>query len=59
MARQLGPVLQFRGNNDAYCVSALVVPSGYVSGIMVLLLAIGALAGAIGSGIAASRFLDV
>ena len=40
-------------------VSALVVPSGYVSGIMVLLLAIGALAGAIGSGIAASRFLDV
>ncbi|SCK21503.1 alkaline phosphatase D family protein [Vogesella sp. LIG4] len=25
MARQLGPVLQFRGNNDAYCVSALVV----------------------------------
>ena len=40
-------------------VSALVVPSGYVSGIMILLLAIGALAGAIGSGIAASRFLDV
>jgi cell division transport system permease protein len=40
-------------------VSSLVVPSGYVSGVMVLLLLIGALAGAIGSGIAASRFLDV
>jgi cell division transport system permease protein len=40
-------------------VSSLVVPSGYVSGVMLLLLAIGALAGAIGSGIAASRFLDV
>lgn len=40
-------------------VSALVVPSGYVSGVMILLLAIGALAGAVGSGIAASRFLDV
>ena len=40
-------------------VSSLVVPSGYVSGVMILLLAIGALAGAIGSGIAASRFLDV
>jgi cell division transport system permease protein len=36
-----------------------VVPSGYVSGVMLLLLLIGALAGAIGSGIAASRFLDV
>jgi cell division transport system permease protein len=40
-------------------VSSLVVPSGYVSGVMLLLLLIGALAGAIGSGIAASRFLDV
>jgi cell division transport system permease protein len=40
-------------------VSALVVPDGYVSGVMVILLVVGALAGAIGSGIAASRFLDV
>jgi cell division transport system permease protein len=40
-------------------ISALVVPDGYVSNIMLLLLAIGMLAGAIGSGIAASRFLDV
>jgi cell division transport system permease protein len=40
-------------------VSALVVPGSYVSGVMIMLLSIGALAGAIGSGIAASRFLDV
>jgi len=40
-------------------VSALVVPGSYVSGVMVMLLSIGALAGAIGSGIAASKFLDV
>jgi hypothetical protein len=36
-----------------------VVPGSYVNGVMVMLLVIGALAGAIGSGIAASRFLDV
>ena len=40
-------------------ISALVVPSGYVSGVMVILIALGAIAGAVGSGIAASRFLDV
>ncbi|MFM7490620.1 MAG: cell division protein FtsX [Actinomycetota bacterium] len=40
-------------------LAALVVTDGYASWIMVLLLGIGALAGAIGSGIAASRFLDV
>lgn len=40
-------------------VSALVVPSGYTSGVMVSLLVIGALAGGIGSGVASSKFLDV
>ena len=40
-------------------ISSLVVPSGYLSGIMFVILIIGALAGAIGSAIAASRFLDV
>ena len=40
-------------------ISSLVVPSGYLSGVMILILLIGALAGAIGSAIAASRFLDV
>lgn len=40
-------------------ISALVVPSSYLSGVMLILLAIGALAGAVGSAIAASRFLDV
>lgn len=40
-------------------ISSLVVPSGYLSGVMLILLLIGALAGAIGSAIAASRFLDV
>lgn len=40
-------------------ISALVVPDGYVTNVMLLLLLIGMLAGAIGSGIAASRFLDV
>lgn len=40
-------------------VSALVVPSGYVSGVMIALLVIGALAGGIGSGVASSKFLDV
>ena len=40
-------------------VSALVVPGGYVNGVMVSLLVIGAVAGAVGSGVASSRFLDV
>jgi len=40
-------------------ISSLVVPSGYLSGVMFVILIIGALAGAIGSAIAASRFLDV
>ena len=40
-------------------ISSLVVPSGYLSGVMVVILIIGALAGAIGSAITASRFLDV
>jgi cell division transport system permease protein len=39
--------------------SALVVVGGYPTFVMIVLIAIGALAGAIGSGIAASRFLDV
>lgn len=40
-------------------LAALVVSDGYVSSVMLVLLLIGALAGAVGSGIAASRFLDV
>jgi cell division transport system permease protein len=40
-------------------ISALVVPDGYVTNVMLILLVVGMLAGAIGSGIAASRFLDV
>ncbi|MEN9803311.1 MAG: cell division protein FtsX [Actinomycetota bacterium] len=40
-------------------LAALVVSDGYVSSVMLILLGIGALAGAVGSGIAASRFLDV
>lgn len=40
-------------------LSALVVTSGYQNAMMIVILAIGALAGAVGSGIAASRFLDV
>jgi len=40
-------------------ISSLVVPSGYLSGVMLVILLVGALAGAIGSAIAASRFLDV
>ena len=40
-------------------ISSLVVPSGFLSAVMVVILLIGALAGAIGSAIAASRFLDV
>jgi cell division transport system permease protein len=40
-------------------LAALVVSDGFARWVMVLLLVIGALAGAVGSGIAASRFLDV
>jgi len=39
--------------------SALVVVDGYDQTVMLIMLIIGALAGAIGSGIAASRFLDI
>lgn len=39
--------------------ASLVVTSGYDKTVMVYMLLIGAIAGAIGSGIAASRFLDV
>jgi cell division transport system permease protein len=39
--------------------SALVVVDGYDTTVMLIMFAIGALAGAIGSGIAASKFLDV
>ncbi|MEI8391448.1 MAG: permease-like cell division protein FtsX [Actinomycetes bacterium] len=40
-------------------LAALVVTDGYMRFVMVILLLIGAIAGAVGSGIAASRFLDV
>jgi cell division transport system permease protein len=50
-----GAVLDF---NDSE-LSALVVTDSFARWIMLLLLAIGAIAGAVGSGIAASRFLDV
>ena len=40
-------------------LAALVVTDGYMGFVMVILLLIGAIAGAVGSGIAASRFLDV
>ena len=36
-----------------------VVNDGYVGWVMLIIVAIGMVAGAIGSGIAASRFLDV
>lgn len=39
--------------------SALVVVDGYDTTVMLIMFVIGALAGAIGSGIAASRFLDI
>jgi cell division transport system permease protein len=39
--------------------AALVVTDGYDKQVMLIMLIIGAAAGAIGSGIAASRFLDV
>jgi cell division transport system permease protein len=40
-------------------ISSLVVPSSYLTGVMLMILAVGALVGAVGSAIAASRFLDV
>jgi cell division transport system permease protein len=40
-------------------ISSLVVPDGYLNSTMLVVLAIGAAAGALGSAIAASRFLDV
>jgi cell division transport system permease protein len=40
-------------------ISSLIVPPGYLSGVMVMMLVIGAIVGAVGSAIAASRFLDV
>jgi cell division transport system permease protein len=39
--------------------AALVVTDGYDKTVMLIMIAIGAIAGAIGSGIAASRFLDI
>lgn len=47
-----------RSFNDTE-LSALVVTSGFQYQVMIGLLLIGALAGAVGSGIAASKFLDV
>ena len=44
---------------DGSGFAALVVTDGYDKTVMLIMLLIGALAGAIGSGIAASRFLDV
>ena len=40
-------------------LAALVVTDGYLRFVMFILLGIGAIAGAVGSGIAATRFLDV
>ena len=40
-------------------ISSLVVPDSYFTSVMFILLAIGALVGAVGSAIAATRFLDV
>lgn len=40
-------------------ISSLIVPSSYLSGVMLSILVLGALVGAVGSAIAASRFLDV
>lgn len=40
-------------------VSSLVVPGGYVNGVMIMILLVGAVAGGVGSGVASSRFLDV
>ncbi|MFM8522596.1 MAG: cell division protein FtsX [Acidimicrobiaceae bacterium] len=40
-------------------ISSLVVPDSYLTSVMFILLAIGAVVGAVGSAIAATRFLDV
>ncbi|MFM8626371.1 MAG: cell division protein FtsX [Actinomycetota bacterium] len=40
-------------------VSSLIVPDSYANGVMLALLVIGAVAGAVGSGVASSKFLDV
>ena len=40
-------------------ISSLIVPSSYLSGVMLSMLVLGAIVGAVGSAIAASRFLDV
>jgi len=40
-------------------VSSLVVPGSYANGVMLSLVILGAVAGAVGSAVAASRFLDV
>ena len=40
-------------------ISSLVVPSSYLTSVMLILLGIGAVVGAVGSAIAATRFLDV
>jgi cell division transport system permease protein len=40
-------------------ISSLIVPSSYLSGVMISILVLGAIVGAVGSAIAASRFLDV
>jgi cell division transport system permease protein len=50
-----GAVADFNDNE----LAALVVTDGYMRFVMIILLGIGAIAGAVGSGIAASRFLDV
>jgi cell division transport system permease protein len=49
------------GSNDQVTsdLLALQVAPGYLRGVMIVILVIGAAAGAIGSGVAASRFLDV
>jgi cell division transport system permease protein len=40
-------------------ISSLIVPSSYLTSVMLILLSIGAIVGAVGSAIAATRFLDV
>ena len=40
-------------------ISSLIVPSSYLTSVMLILLGIGAVVGAVGSAIAATRFLDV
>jgi cell division transport system permease protein len=40
-------------------ISSLIVPSSYLTSVMLILLGIGAIVGAVGSAIAATRFLDV